>query len=76
MEISDAQHRALTMLAQGRGVRGFSTLVQEALDMYLQDVGDDEIAVLLQLEGSIDDAEESELREAMERSRSTWRASS
>lgn len=52
MEIADAQHRALSAVAQRRGLRGFSQLVQEALDAYLRDLDAGEIDMLLGLEAS------------------------
>lgn len=75
MEISDEQHRALSTLAQRRGLRGFSQLVQEALESYLRDLGDDEIGVLLDLEGTLDEREEAQLRARVGAARTTWRAS-
>ena len=73
VEISDRQHRALSALAQQRGLRGFSQLVQEALDCYLRDLGQDEIATLLDLEGTLDEHEEHELRARIDSVRATWR---
>lgn len=75
VEISDEQHRALSTLAQRRGLRGFSQLVQEALESYLRDLGDDEIGVLLDLEGTLDEREEAQLRARVGAARATWRAS-
>jgi hypothetical protein len=75
VEISAGQHRALSALAQQRGLRGFSQLVQEALDSYLGDLGQDEIAMLLDLEGTLDGQQEHELRARIEAARATWRAS-
>ena len=75
VEISASQHRALSALAQQRGLRGFSQLVQEVLDSYLGDLGQDEIATLLDLEGTLDEQQEHELRARIEAPRATWRAS-
>jgi hypothetical protein len=75
VEISAQQHRALSALAQQRGLRGFSQLVQEALDSYLSDLGQDEIAMLLDLEGTLDEQEEHELRARIGAMKATWRAS-
>lgn len=75
VEISEEQHRALSALAQRRGLRGFSQLVQEALESYLRDLDDDEIGVLLDLEGTLGEREEAELRARMGAARATWRAS-
>ncbi|MGH3931169.1 MAG: hypothetical protein ACRDTF_14465 [Pseudonocardiaceae bacterium] len=75
VEIGDEQHRALSALAQRRGLRGFSQLVQEALDSYLRDLGEDEITVLLELEGTLGERDEAELRARIEAARAVWRAS-
>lgn len=75
IEISSDQHRALSAMAQQRGLRGFSLLVQEAVDAYLHDNADDEIAVLLGLEGSLTDEEADEAERRLAQARATWRAS-
>lgn len=75
VEISDEQHRALSAVAQRRGLRGFSQLVQEAVDTYLQDLDTDETDLLLSLEGSINDQEAGELRSRIKAARAAWRAS-
>ena len=74
VEITEDQHRALTALAQRRGLRGFSALVQEALGEYLSDREADELDLLLQLEGIISESEAQEMRERIAQIRSTWRA--
>jgi hypothetical protein len=75
IEITPEQHQALNLLARYRGFRGFSKLVQEALDSYLQDQSSDEVDRLLGLEGSIDGSQEQELRSRIEEARGTWRVS-
>ena len=75
VEITEAQHRALSAVAQQRGIRGFSALVQEALDAYLQDLRIDEVELLLGLEGVLDDQEEKEVRSRIATTRQAWRAS-
>lgn len=75
VDISEEQHRMLSALAQRRGIRGFSPLVREALDAYLNDLDSEEIDLLLGLEGALDDTEERELRARIEESRAGWRAS-
>lgn len=62
-------------LARRRGMRGFSPIVQEALDAYLADLGADEVDSLLALEGSIDDSEAREVRRRIAKARGAWRAS-
>lgn len=75
VEITDEQHRALSSIAQRRGVRGFSVLVQEALDAYLAGLRTDEVDLLLQLEGSLTESDAAQLRARVNDVRSTWRAS-
>lgn len=50
-------------------------MVQEALDVYLQNLGDSETKLLLSLEGSLDEEQASELRSRIEDARAVWRAS-
>ncbi|MGH3532625.1 MAG: hypothetical protein ACRDUT_11085 [Mycobacterium sp.] len=75
VEITDEQHRALSAIAQRRGVRGFSALVQEALDGYLANLDADEIDILLGLEGVLTESDVQELRSRIDDVRTTWRAS-
>lgn len=75
MEISDDQHRALSALAQRRGLRGFSALVQEAVARFLDDMSTDEVDFLLGLEGILDENEAREMRSRVEAARATWRDS-
>lgn len=75
VEITDEQHRALSAIAQRRGVRGFSVLVQEALDGYLANLNVDEVDILLGLEGVLTDSDAKEMRSRISDARTTWRAS-
>lgn len=75
VEIGDEQHRALSALAQRRRLRGFSVLVQEALDAYLHDQSDEETAALLALQGSLSESEADEVESRIAAVRSTWRSS-
>lgn len=75
VEITDEQHRALTAVAQRRGVRGFSALVQEALDAYLASLNTDETDLLLGLEGTLSESDAEEMRSRIDDVRTTWRAS-
>jgi hypothetical protein len=74
VEITDEQHLALTALAQRRGHRGLSSIVQEALDSYLESVSAAEIDLLLGLEGVLSEQEAEELRKRVDEVRETWRA--
>jgi hypothetical protein len=75
VEITKEQHRALSAIAQRRGVRGFSLLVQEALDLYLANLATDEVDLLLGLEGVLTEADELEVRSRINDTRNPWRAS-
>ena len=75
VEITDEQHRALSAIAQHRGVRGFSVLVQEALDGYLANLKTDEVDLLLGLEGVLTESDAEEVRSRINDVRTTWRAS-
>ncbi len=75
VEITSGQHEALSALANRRGLRGFSQLVQEALDVYLQGLGYSETKLLLSLEGSFNEEQETELRSRISDARAVWRAS-
>ncbi len=75
VEISDEQHQALSAVAQRRGIRGFSILVQEALDAYLADLETDEVDALLALEGTLSESDADEMRSRIDDVRNTWRAS-
>lgn len=75
VEITTEQHRALSAIAQRRGVRGFSVLVQEALDAYLADVSPDEVELLLGMEGMLTESEAREMRSRIKEAKAAWRAS-
>lgn len=75
IELREDQHRALAALAQRRGQRGFSQLVQEALDAYLDDLGADEVQALLGLEGTLGDEDARRVGERIAKLRGSWRAS-
>jgi hypothetical protein len=75
VEITTEQHRALSAIAQRRGVRGFSVLVQEALDGYLANLNTDEVDLLLGLEGVVTESDAREMRSRIKDAGSKWRAS-
>ncbi len=75
IDITEEQHRALTALSARRSIRGFSPLVQEALDAYLAELGPDETDLLLSLEGSITAREARQIHERIDDQWRTWRAS-
>jgi len=75
VEITEEQHRALSAIAQRRGVRGFSALVQEALDGYLANLNTDEVDLLLGLEGVLTEFDAREMRSRIKEARAAWRTS-
>jgi hypothetical protein len=75
VEITDEQHRALSAIAQRRGVRGFSALVQEALDGYLANLNTDEVDLLLGLEGVLTEFDAREMRSRIKEAKAAWRTS-
>lgn len=75
VEITDEQHRALNAIAHRRGERGFSAIVQEALNAYLASLKVDEVDLLLGLEGVLTDSDAQEMRSRIDDMRTTWRAS-
>jgi len=72
VEISEHQHRALTELALRRRIRGFSLLVQEAIDFYLAEQGSLGAEAALVLEGTLTDQEADELERRIDEAWSSW----
>lgn len=77
VEISDEQRAQLAQLAARRGEKGFSSIVQEAIDLYLRQLSDAErkrrIKAALALAGSISENEAEEMRARIRDLRSRWR---
>lgn len=75
IELTDEQRAQLLELAARRGMKGFSVLIQEAVDLYLKERARREEAVRAALGavGAIDDAGADALVDAMRRSRESWR---
>ena len=75
MEIRDEQRARLLELAARKGEKGFSRLIQEALDLYLRQLEDREAETQAALEtlGSLDRKEAARLRQSVGRLRDTWR---
>ncbi len=59
VEITDEQRVRFTALAAQRGLRGFSALLREAIDMYLEE--QDDLDEVLALEGCLSDEEAHEM---------------
>ncbi len=75
VEITDAQRAGLLDLAARRGEKGFSRLVQEAVDRLLADehAGKGRVEAALALEGSMTAEAADELTASVARVRSHWR---
>jgi ElaB/YqjD/DUF883 family membrane-anchored ribosome-binding protein len=76
VEITESQHRRLAALAAQRGQQGFSSIVQEAIDAYLETLASDDLEALLALEGSVTDEEAESMRRHIAEAWSTWRTPS
>ena len=77
IELTNEQRAELLRLAAKRRLKGFSTIIQEAVDDYLQRQGgkDKSIAIALALKGSLASKEADELEERVNLIRETWRCS-
>jgi metal-responsive CopG/Arc/MetJ family transcriptional regulator len=75
IELSDDQRARLLAAAARRGEKGFSTLVQEAVDRYLQEEADrqERVRRALTLAGSLSDEAADALEASVRRLRETWR---
>lgn len=75
VEITDQQRARLLEIAGGRGEKGFSRLVQEAIDLYLKVQGqrDNQAKVALKLKGSLASKEGEDLSERVAAVRERWR---
>lgn len=75
VEITDEQRAKLLELAAKRGEKGFSTLVQEALERYLEDIEehDRRIRGARSVLGKMDEKSAQELEVVVRALRKTWR---
>ena len=75
LEITDAQRARLLEIAARRGEKGFSHLVQDALDRYLADEDNRKarIEAALSLAGTLDDKAAEALEKSERQLRKTWR---
>lgn len=75
VEIKDEHRGRLMEMAARRGLKGFSEIVQEALDMYLEHDGAARSARrrALKLKGCLSEAEADLFRTAARRTRESWR---
>ena len=76
VELRDDQHAALAALASRRGLRGYSALVQEALDLYLREHASDRLTEVLQLRGILADDEAAEVERRIAEAWGTWKTAS
>jgi hypothetical protein len=77
VEITDAQRAKLLELAASRGQKGFSVLVQEAIDLYLRMHADGarkaRVKAALSVLGTLGDKEVEALTQATRALRRSWR---
>ena len=75
IEIPDRLRAALLAISAQRGLRGFSKIVEEALELYLQTMvsRDETLAELLSLKGSWSDQEAQEARQAVGEVKDNWK---
>jgi hypothetical protein len=75
VEITDAQRARLLRLAAERHEKGFSQLVQEALDRYLDELGEqrERVSAALALRGTLSERATAALEESVRSIRSRWR---
>jgi hypothetical protein len=75
IEMTDEQRAALLHMAAVRGIKGFSTLVQEALDLYIESQAQrgESVAAAVAARGTLKGREADRLAEACRRIRSDWR---
>jgi len=75
VEINDEQRAELLKLAAQRGEKGFSSLVREALDLFLRQhrARREAVAQALKLKGSFNDDEADALESSVHRLRDKWR---
>lgn len=75
IELTDEQRAGLLQIAATRQMKGFSTLVQEAVDLYLahHETNAERVREALSAFGTLDDEEADALVESARRARKTWR---
>ena len=75
IEIRDEQRIALAAIAAKRGLRGYSEVVQEAIDAYLADAKGEDLEALLSLRLSLAPEQADALEGRIAQARSRWLAS-
>lgn len=75
VELSDLTYTRLRARAAERGMRGFSAIVEEALERFLEPAGNDDLAVALaDAEGAWSKSDVEEWERAREDAWATWPA--
>lgn len=75
VQLRDDQHRRLAALAVARGEKGFSTILQDAVDRYLDEIPNEDeiIRDMLDARGMIDDEQAAEMKADIAMRRAQWR---
>lgn len=75
IELTDHQRSLLHSLAARRGLRGYSKLIQEAVDLYVQETAAKEGTVkqLLKMRGTWDQEEVRNFRNKLREIRKNWK---
>ena len=75
IEVTDEQYAKLVHLAARRGLKGFSALVQEALDQHLEahEERDEAVRLALAARGALKGKEADAVAEACRETRRSWR---
>jgi len=75
VEISDEQRAQLLKLAAQRGEKGFSSLIREALDLYMKQhrARREAVANALRVGGTFSDEEADALQDSVGKLREVWR---
>jgi len=77
IELSDDHRSALHSLAARRRLRGYSKLIQEAIDFYIKEKvrKEDNIKQLLKMKGTWNEEEAKKFRKRIEEVRRNWKMS-
>ena len=77
IELSDDHRSALHSLAARRGLRGYSKLIQEAIDFYIKEKAKrgDSVRLLLRMRGTWSEEEVKRFRKKLEEIRRNWKIS-
>jgi hypothetical protein len=75
VEIEDSQRGELLRIAAQRGEKGFSSLIREALDLYMKQhrARREAVANALRVKGSFSDEEADALQDSIGKLREVWR---